>query len=494
MNKIYLLSPWVNEKYEGIINSLEYIKFYLIDSGYQAKIINCANYDRNLNEVISILQEEEKPVIGITAYTRERFNAYDLIRRIRKEIPDSLVIVGGRHFGCLSKETLHELPEVDIVVRGEGEITFKEICDSACNNKSYGDIAGISFKKGSEIIHNPDKPVEADLDKFRSFDLKDIRKYTTLANTKVDRENLYFTVFATRGCPSNCVFCSLKADRVRFRSIDKIIEEIEARISATGLRNVSFGDSSLTLNKKFITELCKKIIDRKLNIRWNCYSRGDIDPNILKIMKKAGLVSMEIAMESGSPAILKTIKKNIDLNHLEKLFKEAHNLGIKVYVFSMISLPDESLEDVDMTIAYIRKTSKYIFTAGVQVTRILPDAGLYEVARSKNILPKDFSWFKDFYMPDKYGISNPYYATLPLYIEQLTLEEIRDKMSEFNDLLASDFANFNTIKISLKSQFSREFFEKITFDEFCRKSKRAIKMLAAAFNNKGKFDKKSSIL
>jgi hypothetical protein len=157
----------------------------------------------------------------------------------------------------------------------------------------------------------------------------------------------------------------------------------------------------------------------------------------------------------------------------------------------MISLPGETLEDVDMTIAYIKKVSKYIFTAGMQVTRILPDAALYEIAKGKNILPNDFTWFKDFYRVDKYGISNKYYATLPIYLEQLALDDIRGKMNEFDDLFALNFASFDTIKRSLKSQFRREFIKEMTFKEFYRKSKRATKMFITAFNNKGKFSQGS---
>ncbi len=487
MNKIYLLSPWVNERYDPIVNSLEYIKFFLIDSGYQVQIINCAEYDRDLNEVVSILKGDEKPIIGVTAYTRERFNAYELIKKIRREIPDSLIVVGGRHFSSLAEETLCELPEVDIVVRGEGEITFKEVCDSVYNNTGLEGVAGISYKNGSKVYHNPERPVEPDLDKFRSFDVNNVRKYTSLSHPRSDSKNFYFPIFATRGCPSKCVFCSLKADRVRFRSIENIIEEIEAKIKATGIRNVSFSDSSLTLNKKYITKLCEKIMERNLNIRWKCYSRADINFDILRIMKNAGLDSMEIAMESGSPSVLKSIKKNIKLEHYEQLCKEAHKLGIKIYVFCMISLPGEKPEDVDMTIAYIKKVSKYIFLAGMQVTRILPDAALYKIAKETNRLPDDFTWFKDFYRVDKYSISNKYYATLPIYLEHLTLEDLRDKMNEFNDLFASNFANFNTIKISLKSQFRREIIKEMSFKEFSRKTKKAIKMAKSVFKNREKY-------
>jgi len=182
LNKIYLVSPNTDRDYNDPHTTLEFIRFYLMDSGYNAEIIDCAHYNDD-SEVISKLKEDEKPIVGITAYTRDRFNAYNLIKDIRQAIPDSLIVVGGRHFTSLVEETLKNLPEVDILVRGEGEITFKEICDAVYSNSTYNDILGISYRNGDGINHNPDRPLELDLDKFRSFDkryLPDKERYSLL--------------------------------------------------------------------------------------------------------------------------------------------------------------------------------------------------------------------------------------------------------------------------------------------------------------------------
>jgi len=489
MNKIYLLSPWIDKEYADQESSLEYIKFYLIDSGYQAKIINCAQYDRDLNNVIKVLKEDKRPIIGITAYTRERFHAYDLIRKIRGEISDSVIVVGGRHFGFLSEETLHELPEVDIVVRGEGEITFKEICDSVYNDSSYANILGISYRNEDKIIHNPDRSQEKDINKFRNYDINDIKKYVYLSNSKMDKKNLYFTVYTTRGCPYSCVYCSLGGRRIRFRSINSIIEEIEAKINATGVRNIKFDDSSVTYNKNFIINLCGKIIKKNLNIRWHCYSRVNIDTNLLKLMKKAGMVSAAIGLESGSPKVLKSIKKRINLEQVETYCREAYNLGIKLYLFCMISLPDEGLEDVDMTINFVKKMSKYIYSSGMQTTRILPDTALYKIAVEKNVLPKDFSWFKPYINNDKYfeDISIFDYRTLPIYTEQLTTKDIKEKLEEFNAVVHREFVYFGTTIITvLKNNFRKEELKNMTFKIFTRKIINAFHLLRKAYHNKKK--------
>ncbi len=449
MHNIYLLSPYVERKYEFTQNSLEYLRFYLMDNGYEATMIDCAHYPQDLKEVIAILSRGAKPIIGITAYTRERFHAYHLIRTIRREIPDSLIVVGGRHFGFLPEETLLELPEVDIVVRGEGEITFKEICDAATSNTDFVTILGISYVDNGEIRHNPDRPLEEDINKFRNFDknyLPDLNKYSLLFLTKTDHKNKYFSIYATRGCPNRCVYCSLTSNKVRYRDIDSIIAEIEEKIEITGSRYVSFGDSSLTISKSFVTKLCDEIIKKKLNIHFSCYSRVNIDLELLKHMRKAGLVAVEIGLESASPKILKSIKKNINLDQFERFCREAHGLGIKIYVFTMLSLPDETTDDVDKTLDCLRKMAKYIYFATMQVTRILPDAALCQMAKDRNIFPEDFNWFRPYIRDIDIASSHKSYNTIPIYRELLSENDIKEKLEEYEKLRIKHFTYSENIK------------------------------------------------
>ena len=206
--KIYLLQPWYHDKCKIPASSLLYIKFYLMDHGYtNVEYIDCSHFNRNLDKVIDILKLTEDPIIGVTAYTKERFTAYETIRRIKNDIPKCLLVVGGRHFGFLPHEALTALPEIDMVVRGEGEITFKEICDAVHNdNSDLGNILGITYRKGNKIVDNPDRPLEMNIDQFRKWDKDNMPKgYPLALPTKVDSDS-YFNVSATRGCPFKCVF------------------------------------------------------------------------------------------------------------------------------------------------------------------------------------------------------------------------------------------------------------------------------------------------
>jgi magnesium-protoporphyrin IX monomethyl ester (oxidative) cyclase len=462
-----------------------------MDYGYQSEIIDCVYY-KDLDDVVSKLNEGEKPIIGITAYTRERFHAYKLIRKIREKIPESLIVVGGRHFSSLAEETLKELPMVDIVVRGEGEITFKEICDYVYRNTNIKEILGISYRSGAEIIHNPDRPLESNIDKFRYFDknyLPDTKRYPLVnPNYKMATfKMLFFTVMATRGCPNRCVFCSLKSDKARFRSINNIIKEIEDKIEVTGVRNFTFIDPSLTINKTFVTDLCDRIIEKKLNIKWACYSRVDIDIELLKVMKKAGLIGVEVALESGSPRVLKAIKKKISLKHFERFCEAAYSLRIRVFAFCMISLPDEKIEDVDMTISVIKKLSKYIYSlSGLQATRILPDASIYNIAKERNILPADFSWFKPYERQIDPRISSEHYKNVPLYLEHLTTEDILRKINEFEGITRTEIACFYSFKRALKRNLKIVNIKKMSLRDIIDKACKAFVMLGAAYRNKHK--------
>ena len=491
MHKIYLVSPYIEQKYTSQQLSLEYIKFYLMDSGYQVEIID-SNHYKNLDDVVSKLNEDEKPIIGITAYTRERFNAYKLIRKVREKIPESLIVVGGRHFSSLSEETLRELPMVDIVVRGEGEITFKEICDSIYGNSHYKDILGISFRSGAEIVHSADRPLESNIDKFRDFDKNDLpdpKKYSLVSSVfKVaTNEMVFFSVMATRGCPSSCVFCSLKSDKVRRRSVDSVIKEIEEKIEVTGERNVFFRDPSLTISKKFVTGLCERILEKELNIKWVCYSRVDIDIELLKLMKKAGLIGVEVALESGSPRVLKAIKKRISLGQFEKFCEAAYSIRLRLFAFCMISLPDEKLEDVDMTISLIKKLSKYIYSvSGLQATRILPDASLYFIAKEKNILPSDFSWFEPYERQINPRISSEHYRNVPLYLEHLTTEDIIRKINEFESITRTEIASFYSFKRALMRNLKITSIKKMSLRDIRDKTYKAFNMLVTACMNRHK--------
>ncbi|MBT5400728.1 radical SAM protein [bacterium] len=486
MNEIYLLSPYCDEEYALQDQSTGYIRYYLADNGYNSIGIDLAKYDHDYKYICKVLSDKESPIVGITGYTRERFHAYRLIRSIRKACPSAHIIVGGHHFGYLPEESLKNIPEIDIVVKGEGEITFKKICDAVTKNLPISEIKGISYRVenllsegGFAIESNPDEPLEKDLDKFRSWDIEEYKKHykTELSTPKTAPSQKFIRLMATRGCPSNCNFCSLVTDSVRYRSVKDILDEIEGKMKISGLRHVSFGDSSLTVNKNFVRALCDGILERNLNIKWNCYSRADIRLDVLDYMAKAGCISVEVALESGSPRILKSIGKFISLEKYLAFVKRAHGLGIKVWSFLLLSSTDETIEDARMTLDLLKKSAPYVYDFGLQVTRILPDTQLDRIARERGVLPKDFSWFEDYKNPYEKLLKTESYTTLPIYLEKMTIEDLQEILTEFDSIKEREFVYPDGLWKVIKGNLKFKQLKKVSLSVVLYKVKRLLIMI-----------------
>ena len=429
---IYLLSPWCERKYSGPITSLLYLKYYLQDNGIDSEVIDCSQYDKDYNEVMAKIIHPD--VIGITGYTRERFNAYSLIWILRERFPEATFVVGGRHFGALADEVLSKLP-VDHVVKGEGEEQFIDICRRHYRNQRTVNI-----------------------DKYRCFDQIDSGNLTTKLKLAAGD---FVSVTTSRGCVGQCVFCCDGPTIIRFRSIAKIVTEIEQKIRLTGCQNVAFGDSAFTVLGPRVVELCYHL--KKLGVRWSCYARADMDPGLIPLMAESGCVEMDIGLESGSTKVLKAIKKRIKVDDYRRLVKEAHLRDIKTYVFVMISLPDETWEDALETLELVRETSDSIDGLGVQVARIMPDAALYQIAKDRGLLPEGFDWFKPYKITkeEKEVAKDWTYQNVPLYREHLSLEQIATLLKTY-ELIVLKKMGWDGLKQAIRWNLKWDVFKRLT--------------------------------
>jgi len=439
--KIYLISPPAGEKRKSYPFSLMYLHSYLRKNNFGSEVLDCDVLGWKAKRLVRYLAENKAEIIGVTGYTYNRFTAYNTIREIKSDLPGCRIIVGGRHFSALAEETLERMKEVDFVVRGEGEITLQELCTAIYYNKPTNGILGITFRERGNIISTPDRPPVLDLDSLH-YNLDDFvglkGGYDFVSTMRRFPTSKGFTVMAGRGCPGSCVFCTLSSQRVRLRSVTNVLDEIEHLIRITGIRNVSFGDPTLTASKRYITDLCEGILKRNLNIKWHCYSRVDTPFEVFDLMRKAGCVSVDIALESASLRILKAIKKNIKPEEVSKCTRKLRELGIKSFIFAMISLPDEREEDAEMTVKFLEDSASIINGASLAITQIFPDAALYGIAQKRNLLPAGFNWFDNYYCDDYYD-RNYSKSTVPFYKEHLSMDFIKKMRGRFERLYMKRF-------------------------------------------------------
>lgn len=420
--------------------SLLYVANYAGKFGYKVPILDLASSPDWVRDWCDYLGEHRIDLVGFTTSTESRFLVWDAIRMVKWVNPSAVVVVGGNHFTYTADQTLGSIPEVDYVVRGEGEATFLELADYL--TKGVGglqDIMGLSYRRGDRIVHNPQGKVEQDIDKFNVTDDVDVilprGRYSPFVNLRNWWGIKALPIVIGRGCPNRCVFC-LNPKRVyRYRSIGSIVEEIKDKQKRYMCDAFYLEDPHLVKKADFVRELCEAIIKENLGIVWYAETRMDIDPDLLGVMRKAGCISLDFGLESGSPKVLRAIKKDIDLERAKELLLKCESLGIKTGVFAMVSLPDEEEEDARMTIGFLRKNIGRMTNIIYTITKIFPGAELESIAMERGCLPEGFNWY-DRSFNNNFGDFVPF--TVPIYREHLSPSFIRRCWNEVAELKASN--------------------------------------------------------
>ena len=431
--------------------SLLYLASHLKKNNIRSQVIDCLAAKFDLQDLGKRLKKLNPDIIGFTSTTVNRFNTLNSVRYIKKILPNAKIILGGRHFSYVREETLHKVPEVDFVVSGEGEITLLELVKCIRSNGRFDKIKGITFRNEGNIIRNQPRQVHGKIDDFDLLpegDMDIIGKYNFFIPMRHFRYNS-IPILVGRGCPNKCTFCVQRTDTYRVRGIDSVMREIDRKYNQTGNKFINFIDPALTIRRKFVYELCQALDDYPVNFKWYCEGRADTPVETIKRMSRSGCIALDFGLESGSLKVLKAIQKGIKLDQAQSFAKLCHSLNIKNLVFTMVSMPEETEKDAQMTLDFLKIISPYVHTYVNAVMQIFVGTKLEIQAREKGILPKSFSWFDEGFMQPikEFGPS-----TIPIYYEHLTPDYIMAWQKEFQrirDKYASDYRYEVKTKIGL---------------------------------------------
>ncbi|MFX1391533.1 MAG: B12-binding domain-containing radical SAM protein, partial [Promethearchaeota archaeon] len=330
IQKVALINP--NFKTKSITDNfsipclgLESIAANIIDL-VEVKIIDAKARNLNLKEITKELTKFEPDIIGISCcFTIGIDFALEIAKEAKKM--GYLTILGGWHPSFVYSEILKD-SFIDIIVRGEGELTFREIV----KNKDLARINGISYKQNGIIINNPDRPL-----------LKDLNKLPLPARRLRDKKN-YYQIFqmpldvieTSRGCPYNCIFCNIHLfyrGTYRVKSTERVIKELKIVASQKPNNNVLIVDDNFTANMKRVEKICDRIIKEKIKLDLICQSRVDVikeNPKVIIKMAKAGFWLMFLGIESFNQNSLNNIQKKIHFKDIVKAINILHENGILI--------------------------------------------------------------------------------------------------------------------------------------------------------------------
>jgi len=356
-----------------------YVASMLERHGVKARILDMYALDMGMESLEKRISHEAPDIVGITSMSCNFPNAVRAAKAIKKVRPEALVVTGGVHATFVHREIIENIPEIDVVVRYEGEYAFSELVQAVDRGRSFEGIRGLTFRKGGEAVSTPLRDPLEDLDAlpYPAFHLLEpsIERYIGVGKTKG------FPVITTRGCPYECIFCSTAAfhgHRYRTRKTTKVVDEIEYLMKKYGANNISFVDDNFTMQKARVYELCREIRGRKLSLKWGCSTRVDLlDEALLKTMNACGCEDIFFGIESASQEVLDAIKKRFKVQQAKEMVKAAERLGVKTHCSFILGLPGESAESLDSMIEFLEETKP---TGRVlpNILDILPGTELYE--------------------------------------------------------------------------------------------------------------------
>ncbi len=335
-------------------------------------------------------------IVGITCGTPLVPKVIELSRDIKNIAPDVFLIVGGAH-PTIRPQDLLSADEIDCVAIGESEYTILELSQKIDNNQDWHDVPGIAYKKNGEIKRSPSRPLITDLDAL-PFPAKHlIPHYETMLKDKwklgiPTRKS--DEMIAGRGCPFRCIFCEshvIHGYKVRYRSPENVVQEMKYLEEHFGLDHISFNDDTLTMNKEWTYRFAEAYHTAKCKVKWTCQTRVDaIDDNIVKTLKKAGMVFMIFGLESHSDKILKIIRKGTTPEQQMQAMKIVKKYHIKSASCFMLGVLGETDEDIQITKNFIKKSG--IEFAHFVILTPFPGTDIWYIAEQHGWIPDTIDW------------------------------------------------------------------------------------------------------
>ena len=364
----------------------------LVNEKYDVKIIDTRLNKNWKKELVKELKRN--PIcVGVTVMTGEHItNALNVSKIIKSNNSLTTIVWGGTHASLLPEQTLTN-PNIDIIVKGEGEITFYELVTALEKKKALSKIKGIWYKKNNHIKNNPDRPF-LDLNQLPPlpYNIIKVDDYTPKRNGK---KSIY--IETSRGCPNNCAYCynpTINHCNYRYLSAENTIRKIKGLVSDYRIEYLRIIDDNYFANIKRALNISRQIIRNKLNIEWTAigtdiHSISKLSLGELKTLKRSGCHQLFFGVESGSQRILNSINKNLKVNQVIKLNRLLKKIQIKAHYFFIYGFPTETVNELKETVNLISILLKENNSAGIDsfCYAPIPNTPLHNLALQEGFKP-----------------------------------------------------------------------------------------------------------
>ena len=351
---------------------------YVDNPGYEIKGIEMNSPPHKImhrylkvdHEILDQIIGYNPDLIAMSTYATNMYNVMFWAEEIKRNVPESFIVVGGNHVSYMAKECLEKCRGIDAAVRFEGELPFKMLCEKLYNKDSdFSPVPSLSYRQNGKILENPQAELINDLNSLP------ILNRTFFAENPSPENITHADMISARGCPFSCTFCNCNhywSKRHRTRSVSSVIEELKILTQKHPLKSVRFRDESITLNKKHCIEICSEIVSNNIKLRFQAHSRLDgLDEEVIQALSRAGFETLFIGVESGSREVLRSLRKGIDLSRLESVISLLRKYGISFRLSFMSATPGEGIGKTLETVKLIKRLklerNEYYLGYGVDI-------------------------------------------------------------------------------------------------------------------------------
>jgi anaerobic magnesium-protoporphyrin IX monomethyl ester cyclase len=362
-------------------------------------------------EIGRVIKEIKPDVIGIgNQYTSQAWNALRTAQIAKQVNSEIKVIIGGPHATVMPSTFFSRDSSVDYAVMGEGEVTIVELLKVLAGQQDINTVKGVAYSDCGKLIINNRRDFIESLDKIPlpAYDLLDMERYFYFNGKGKDGRETYgyqgsersVSMITSRGCPFNCIFCSIHLGmgrKFRAHSVDYVLEHIKLLKERYDINHLHFEDDNLSFDISRFSNIIEGIIAANINITWDTPNgvRADfLNEDILERCKISGCTYLRVGVESANEHVSREIvRKRLDLNKVIEIAKACNRIGIDLEAFYIIGFPGENIDQMKETIDFaVRQERLYgLYPYGMFTATPLIGTDLYRVSQEKGYLSKDLS-------------------------------------------------------------------------------------------------------
>ncbi len=372
---------------------LAYAAALLRNEGAQVIVADCVALDMHEPQFLELVAKEKPDLLFFETTTPTIVYDCALTQKIKQHSRSTLVVLGGAHATVFAKELLATEPSIDYIVRHEYELSLLNLRRCLEAKADPVKVKGISYRSAGIVTQTENAPLV-------SLGLlpppaRDLFPAPWAANPAVYwdgfcQKHPAIQMHASRGCPYRCNFClwnqvMFHNGQYRVFVPSRIVDEMQDAVTRYGAKEIYFDDDDFTINQKHVAEFCQELLARKLNVSWSCMGDAiNLTEDTVKLMAQSGCIGIKFGVESGSPRMLASLGKPVNLEKVKQVIEWCARYRIKTHATFSLGLYGDDMESIKETLTFMHSMDSD--TIQVSICTPFPGTKFFELAKQDGCL------------------------------------------------------------------------------------------------------------